>query len=76
MIDPCCDMMRSYGRNRFKGVSETDLPDALVQVDRNANAAMLLTPSGRFDMFIQHCPWCGAHIGKRPDELRGYNPFD
>jgi hypothetical protein len=37
---------------------------------------MLLTPTGRFDMFIQHCPWCGARIGKQPDELRGYNPFD
>src|SRR3954453_19122707 len=73
MIDPCCEMMRSYGRDRYKGVPEAELPEALIQVDRDADAAMLLTPSGRYEMFIQHCPWCGARIGKQPHELRGYN---
>jgi hypothetical protein len=53
--------MRFYGRDRYKGVPESDLPDALVEVDRAARKAFLLTSSG-FALSIQNCPWCGASI--------------
>lgn len=39
---------------------------------------MLLTSSGRYDCFIQFCPWCGTRIGKETQELVyfGFNPFE
>ena len=77
MLNSCCDQMRSKGRDHYKGVPESDLPDALVELHPAVGAAMMLTPSGRFDCFIQYCPWCGAHIGKEPHELpKGFNPFE
>ena len=71
-------MMRSYGRDHYKGVPEADLPDALIEKHPKAGAAMLLTQSGRFDCFIQFCPWCGTRIGKEAQELvrSGFNPFE
>ena len=71
-------MMRSYGRDHYKGVPEADLPDALIEMHPKAGAAMLLTQSGRFDCVIQFCPWCGTRIGKEAQELvrSGFNPFE
>jgi len=39
---------------------------------------MLLTPTGRFDCFIQFCPWCGKRTGKEAQDLvcSGFDPFD
>lgn len=78
MLNPCCDKMRSRGRDHYKGVPESDLPDALIELHPKAGAAMLLTPSGEYDCFIQFCPCCGKRIGKKPQELihSGFNPFD
>ena len=78
MLNPCCDEMQSKGRDHYKGVPESELPDALVELHPAAGAAMLLTPSGRFDCFIHFCPWCGTRIGKEGQELihSGFNPFD
>lgn len=77
MLEACCAMMRGYGRDHYKGVPERDLPDALVERHPAVGAALLLTPTGRFDCFIQYCPWCGSRIGKERHELpEGFNPFD
>jgi hypothetical protein len=78
MLNPCCDEMRCRGRDHYKGVPESDLPDALIELHPAEEAAMLLTPTGRFDCFIQFCPWCGKRIGKDAQELvrSGFNPFD
>jgi hypothetical protein len=75
MIDPCCLMMRLYGRDHYRGVPESDLPDAMIEIHRDVGAAMLKTTSDHFDMFIQYCPWCGAGIGKTRDQLpKDFNP--
>ena len=78
MLEPCCSMMRSYGRDHYKGVPESELPDALIEVHRTAGAALLRTQTGEYDCFIHYCPWCGTRIGKEAYELlhSGFNPFD
>lgn len=78
MLNPCCDEMRCKGRDHYKGVPESEMPDALVELHPTVGAALLLTPTGRFDCFIQFCPWCGTRIGKEAQELArsGFNPFE
>jgi len=75
MLKACCDEMRSKGRDHYKGVPESELPDALVELHPSARAAMLRTPRG-FTCFIQFCPWCGTRIGREAQELvhSGFNP--
>jgi hypothetical protein len=63
MLEACCDMMRSYGRDHFKGVPESDLPDAIIEVHRDENRWMMAYRDQGFTMEIQHCPWCGAQLG-------------
>ena len=69
--------MGLYGRDHYRGVPESDLPDAMVEIRRQTGVAILKTEKGCFDMVIHFCPWCGARIGKRRDELpRGTDPFN
>ena len=35
MLEPCCAMMRMYGRDHYKGVPESELPDAVIEVYRD-----------------------------------------
>jgi hypothetical protein len=75
MIDPCCLMMKLYGRDHYSGVPENELPDAIIERHPAVGAALLLMPSGRYEMYIQHCPWCGARVGKdRQDLPTGFDP--
>ncbi len=69
MIDPCCGNMQFLGRDRFAGIPESDLPDAIVEIDRKSGTAWVRpTFSDDFNTLIYHCPWCGARIGKHPDD--------
>jgi hypothetical protein len=77
VIDPCCDMMEMLGRDHYRGVPESELPSALIEIHGRAGAALLRTESGEFDTFIYFCPWCAKRIGKDPSELPlGFDPTD
>jgi len=66
MIDPCCGMMASYGRDRYAGAPESDLSDALIEVDRQDHRVMLLLAERQSMIRIHFCPWCGAALDKDP----------
>lgn len=46
MIDPCCQAMRNHGRDHYKEVPESDLPDALIEVDRARGMYAILVGTG------------------------------
>jgi hypothetical protein len=61
--------MRGWGRDRYKGVPESELPDAIVEIDRKSGTACVRSSySNAFDTLIYFCPWCGARIGKHPED--------
>jgi hypothetical protein len=55
-------MMRLYGRDHYKGVPESDLPDAIIEVHGDENRWMMAYRDQGFSMEIHYCPWCGAHL--------------
>lgn len=68
--------MRSFGRDHYKSVPESDLPDALIEIYRNSGTAALFAPYGA--VAIQFSPWCGSRIGKDANALiaQDRNPFE